>query len=124
MQSLVQCAESANPQKRGFYGGIAMATSMCGGISGSLFISIMDLIFTNEQMNNYAWRIPFLSSIVIGIVGFISQRNMEQSTEFMRASKHKKMHSNPVKKAVKNHWLIIILMSLAVIIWWYVSVFV
>eukprot|EP01084_Bolivina_argentea_P093687 168455_1 len=115
--SILFIVESANPKKRGFYGGIAMATSMCGGISGSLFISIMDLIFTSEQMNSYAWRIPFLSSIIIGTFGFISQRNMEQSTEFLHASKHRKLHSNPVKKAVTNHWFTIILMSLAVIFW-------
>lgn len=100
-------------------------TSMMGGLTASLVISFMDFIFTEQEMNNYAWRIPFLSSFIIGILGIISQKNMEQSHDFVNASKHSKIQSNPIKKAVQNHWIAIVLIAVCVIPWWYVvSIFV
>ena len=94
-----------------------MMTAVVGGVVASWIVSFLNTIFTAEQMRDYAWRIPFLSSLIVAIFGFITQHRMEQSAEFARASKQKTNKMNPIVNAIKHHWLQILLITFAVIPW-------
>ena len=110
--------ESARPEKRGFYGGLAMMTAVLGGVIAQWVVSLFNTIFTTQQMRDFGWRIPFLSSFIVAILGIISQRHMQQSFEFLHASQHGHMvNKNPMKDAIKYHWRKIILIMFAVVPW-------
>ena len=115
--SILFIVESARPEKRGFYGALTMMTAVMGGIAASWVVSLLHTIFTDEQMKDWAWRIPFLSSFIVAILGFISQRHMDGSHEFLTASQQGQIMKNPIKDAIKIHWKIIMLICLAVIVW-------
>ena len=93
--------ESSRPEKRGFYGGLTMLTAVLGGVIASWFVSLLNTIFNDDEMEVWGWRIPFLSSFIVAILAFISQKHMEQSFEFLNASKDGQTLKNPIKNAVK-----------------------
>eukprot|EP01084_Bolivina_argentea_P256307 431486_1 len=109
--SILFILESTQKHKRGFYGAFTMMTA-------SWVISLLYLIFTKNQMTKWCWRIPFLSSIIVGILGFISQIYMEQSHEFVNAIKKRQISDlNPIQKSLKYYWKIIILIAVTIIPW-------
>merc|ERR1712228_387701 len=96
--------ESCKEEQRGFYGSLVMMTATIGTMSGAWTATIFEAALSEQDMNSFGWRIPFLMSFLIGIAGFISQWKMEGSHEFQHASKAHKIVRNPFTKAVLVHW--------------------
>ena len=95
-----------------------MLTAVLGGVVASWIVSLLNTMFNDDQMVSWGWRIPFLSSFIVAVLGIISQRHMEQSFEFVNASQHGQItKSNPIKDALKLHWKNILLIMFAVIPW-------
>ena len=119
--SLLYIIESARPEKRGFYSALTIATSSSGEVLASWVVALLNTFLSSEQMSEWGWRIPFLSSILMAALGFISQKHMEPSREFVDAketsSPTEMINVNPLQKALKYHWKTI-LMIVAVIIPW------
>ena len=90
-----------------------MMTATVGTMFGSIFISIMEAIFTDNFMNDFGWRIPFLASSIIGVIGWLSQRNMPGSHEFAQAASQNEILTNPLNIAIKDHWKEIAFIAIA-----------
>eukprot|EP01083_Nonionella_stella_P001634 4662_1 len=115
--SILFIVESARADRRGFWGSVAMMTAVVGSVVASWIIAFLNTILSAQQMRDWGWRLPFLSSFIVAILGLLSQTHMEQSTEFLTASKLGKIAKNPVKNALKNHWRVILLIVMIVIPW-------
>ncbi|MBM4575777.1 MFS transporter [Rhodococcus hoagii] len=50
-----------------------------GGIADALALTS---VFTHDQIMSWAWRIPFLLSVVIGVVGIWIRNHMEDTPQF------------------------------------------
>ena len=109
--------ESSKPSQRGLYGSVVIMTATAGTMCGSIFVSIMDAIFSNDFMNDFGWRIPFLASSIIGVIGWLSQRNMPGSHEFVEAVSQNQILTNPLNIGIKNYWKEIIFIAIAVAPW-------
>lgn len=48
------------------------------------FVTILREVLTDNEMNNWGWRIPFLSSVILGVVGLYMRKNLHESEEFMK----------------------------------------
>ena len=96
--------ESSKPSRRGFYGSIVLTTATVGTLFGSVFISVLKGILSDKSMQHYGWRLPFLSSIFIGIIAFWTQRKMGPSHEFINAVTQNEILTNPLNIAIKEHW--------------------
>jgi len=79
--SIVFMVENAPPKKRG----IAAAFAGCGAVTGILLGSAtgtaLAALMSPESLNAWGWRIPFLLGLVIGIVGLLLRRNIEEKNE-------------------------------------------
>ena len=115
--SMLFLVESSKRDKRGFYGSLVMMTATIGTMSGAWIASIFEAILSEEDMNSYGWRIPFLLSIVIGIIGFITQHLMQDSHEFKFALKSHQVIRNPFNKAVLKYWRQILYITMIVAPW-------
>lgn len=79
--------ENAPVQKRGFYGSFAQMGVPAGVISANLIFLIMGSIVAPETFAAWAWRIPFLLSILLVGLSLYVQLMLEDTAEFQAISK-------------------------------------
>jgi len=65
--SIVYLVENAPPKHRGLIGTLAGSTAASGILLGSGAGMILFSLFSSEQILDWAWRIPFLVSIPLGL---------------------------------------------------------
>ncbi|MCW8408892.1 MFS transporter [Legionella sp. PATHC035] len=63
---MIYLAESASPKHRGFITSFAASGANLGFLFATLTLIVLNLFFSVETINTWAWRIPFL---VVGIFG-------------------------------------------------------
>ena len=91
--------------------------NVAGSTAATLVVALLNMKLTVDDMRQFGWRLPFLSSLIVAVLALISQRGMEGSHEFISARKHGKIVQNPVLFAVKYHWKSIGFIFLSVAIW-------
>jgi len=77
--------ESAPPNKRGFFGGLGQASIAAATLLSSVIVGIVTYLFTAEQMDAWAWRVPFLLGAIILPVGVYMRRNLAETPAFTEA---------------------------------------
>lgn len=60
--------------------------------------------FGTEAFMAWGWRVPFLLSVVLLVVGVWARLKMLETPEFMQAKQKQKLHTNPLGFLVKNYW--------------------
>lgn len=73
--------ETAPDNRRGLYGSIVMATSSIGVILSVGSVALLSLM-PREDLLSWGWRIPFLGSIVLVVIGAYIRRNITESPAF------------------------------------------
>ena len=72
-----------------------------------LATSFMYLLTTNmdeDTFQAWGWRIPFLSSIVLIVVGYIIRRAVEESPVYTQMQERAKEASTPLSDLFRHHW--------------------
>lgn len=75
-------AEWAKPGRRGFYGGLLLASVSGGLLLGSGVAACVSTALSPEQMADWGWRIPFLLGAALIPVGLYMRRNVEEPPKF------------------------------------------
>lgn len=91
--------EHANETKRYFSGSLVTASSVVGMLVASSMASLCAL----EAMPDWGWRVPFLLSIPIGLLGFYIRKNTQETEAFKNAQKHKKNETPSLASLFKNN---------------------
>ena len=69
-------AEYAPPARRGIYTSLVPASTACGLLAGSLMVTGMFSVLSDDAMNTWGWRVPFLLAGPLGLIGrYIRVRN-------------------------------------------------
>ena len=79
---------------------------LLGSLSGQLAFSKHNFIHTN------LWRLPFLSSILLGGAGVYLRLNALESPVFVMLAKNKEIVKTPIKETFLKHYKTIILITL------------
>ncbi|MER6948477.1 MFS transporter [Nonomuraea sp. NPDC000554] len=88
----------------------AFQTSMVnsGTYLGSLFASLMALLLSStmskEQIAEWAWRIPFLLSLVIGLVGLWIRNSMQDTPQFEALEERQDVVKVPFLALIQTSW--------------------
>lgn len=94
--------ESAPPGKRGLYGSFTQI-----GVSGGMLLAVGVFTLTRVSMNSeaflsYGWRIPFLLSAVMVIVGLLIRAKLAEPESFQKLKDEGALPDNPLKEVVKS----------------------
>lgn len=89
--------EHAPVNKRGFFGAFPQIGVPTGMILATATMWIITTVLTEEQFLSWGWRIPFLFSIVLIIVGFFIRRAVEESPVFKELQERKGESATPLK---------------------------
>ena len=95
--------ESAPKNRQGFYGSFSTASIAIGMIVASSVVVALHKYFTAEQIESFAWRIPFVASIFIGIIGIYLRSHLEESDAFKKAKSQHKLIKRPLKTIITKH---------------------
>ena len=81
--------ENAPPHKRAWYGMFPQLGAPIGLLlSGGTFLVLTDTM-NNEDFMNYGWRIPFIASSLLVVVGFYIRSKITETPSFKNAKKEK-----------------------------------
>ncbi len=99
--STVFLIEHAPKQHRGFVSSWSMVGEFFGAVAGSAIGALAAAVLTDTQMQDWGWRVPFLLSAVITLVGYLLRRGIQESPELVRANRANIL---PVMEALRSGW--------------------
>lgn len=75
-------AEYAPDKKRGRYGSFLEFGTLAGFSAGTAMVLLLELLLTEDQMETFGWRIPFLLALPLGLIGLYLRSQMEDTPVF------------------------------------------
>ena len=95
--------ENAPPGKRAWYGMFPQLGAPIGLLlSGGTFLLLSDIL-TEEQFFEFGWRIPFIASSLLVIVGFYIRLKITETPSFEQALQSKKQVEIPLVTIIKSY---------------------
>lgn len=102
--AVLLAVEHAPNNKRGLYGAGPQIGVPIGLLMSSGVLSIMNTIAPGDAFLEWGWRIPFLFSIVLVIVGYVIRMGVDESPVFQEISERKDAEaSNPIGILFKRY---------------------
>jgi MFS transporter, MHS family, proline/betaine transporter len=84
--SMVYTTEQASPRWRGLISSSTAAGTTLGFILGSASAWIINLWLGAEQASRWGWRIPFIASVSLCVIGWLLRRGIHESQEGLKAA--------------------------------------
>ncbi|WP_226873300.1 MFS transporter [Microbispora sitophila] len=100
-------AEHAGP-KRIFYAAFAQQGSPAGSILATGMFALVSLL-PDDAFRSYGWRIPFLASAVLLVIGLVIRLRVEESPEFVRMREQREVARLPVAEVLRTAWPLVLL---------------
>lgn len=111
--AVLMAVEHAPDGRRGRFGAFPQIGVPIGLLLASGMLALMTgVISPGEAFLEWGWRVPFLLSFVLIIVGFIVRRSVDESPVFTEIAKRKQQSKMPVATLFRKHWLLVILAAL------------
>ena len=95
-------AEKSPAHSRGFQTSIVNAGTYLGSLSASLMALLLNTVFTPEQVLDIAWRIPFLLSLVLGLVGVWLRTQLHDTDSFLEMQAKNEIAEVPFKALISR----------------------
>ena len=92
--------ESAERNKRGFFVSWQFFGQGLSTLSGSLLAALLMGYLSNEAMENWGWRVPFIFSLLIIPVGLYIRAHIKETYEAPTVEKHT---IHPFKELISQH---------------------
>lgn len=96
--------ENAPKEKRAWYGIFPQLGAPIGLLLANGAFFLVGAIFGQKALLEWAWRIPFLSSIILVFIGLYMRAKLEESQVFLDASQQGKKQTIPLKAIVTTHF--------------------
>jgi len=107
--AVLMAVEHAPENRRGFYGSWPQLGAPLGLVLGTLVFSVFSSLMSDAQFNAWGWRLPFLFSIVLVIVGLWIRMTIAESPEFQKIKDEKQEVKIPIIDAIRLHPMNILL---------------
>jgi len=91
---MIYFVELAPIKARGFYASLTGMVPAIGILFATAVIALLNVIFTTSQILSWAWRLPFLISVLLIIVGFYLRITLIETNVF---STIKEKLASPIK---------------------------
>ena len=101
--AILMCFEHAPWRKRGLFTGITQA-----GFPVGLLLANLAFLGSVPLGPQWAWRVPFLLSAVLVVVGIIIRLKVEESPEFEELKEEGDIAKNPLTEVIRTDWRTIV----------------
>jgi metabolite-proton symporter len=107
--AVLLATENAPPDKRAWYGMFPQLGAPIGFVfSGSVYLLLTSTL-TDDQFFSYGWRIPFLSSAVLVLLGLYVRLTISETPIFAEAVNRQARVKLPIVDVFRNHSITILL---------------
>lgn len=96
--------EYSPPGKRGFYGAVPQIGALIGLALGNLVTSGLSLAFSESAFLSYGWRVPFVLSIVLVLIGMWIRNKVDETPSFKRLAATHTERKVPLFETLTHHW--------------------
>lgn len=90
--------------RRGFYASFTLQGVQAGQILAAAVFLPLAHYMDEDSFNAWGWRIPFLLSFVVIIIGFIIRRKVDETPAFAQEAAEGTRPKAPVIQAVQENW--------------------
>lgn len=111
--AVLLATENAPPGKRAWYGMFPQLGAPIGFfLSGGIFLWLGEVL-TEEQFFSFGWRIPFIASALLVLVGLWVRFKISETPVFQNVLEHDTRVKVPVVTVFKQHTRVLVLGTLA-----------
>src|SRR4051794_6628146 len=101
--AVLLAVENAPPEKRAWYGMFPQLGAPIGFLfSGGIFLLLSSWL-TNEQFFNFGWRLPFLASSILVILGLYVRLTITETPVFREAINRRERVKVPMLEVLRSH---------------------
>ena len=99
--------EHAPPEKKGQYASWLQASMGISNVLGALVATVVTTLFTAEQVNEWAWRIPFIIGLSIAPIGLWMRSTLEETPHFQQEEQRRKQfrvaQKEPLMQVIRDY---------------------
>jgi len=104
-------AEYSPTKRRGFGVSWLEFGSLLGFLGASLLVAALTAVLSEADLISWGWRIPFLLTAPLGIVGFYIRTKIEDTPEFRELAELEAVPESPIKESFTRNWRQMLQMS-------------
>lgn len=110
--AVLMAVEHAPDHRRGLYGAFPQIGVPLGLLMASGMLTIMSKVAPGDAFMEWGWRVPFLLSFVLILVGFVIRHGVEESPVFAEIAERAETVHQPIGKLLKEHPLLVCVAAL------------
>jgi metabolite-proton symporter len=96
--------ESEGQSRRGLLGSLPQLGSPAGLVIATLVFAATTAMTTSEQFAAWGWRLPFLLSLLLVMVGAVARFSMPESKAFSQAKRENAIAAFPLAETLRTQW--------------------
>jgi MFS family permease len=101
--AVLMTVEHSPAHRRGFYGSWVQTGAQFGLIIANVLYLILGSTMGDDTFQNWGWRVPFLASSILVIIGLVVRLKLEESPEFQELKKSSSIETMPLLEVVRGH---------------------
>ncbi|GAB3205003.1 MFS transporter [Marinactinospora thermotolerans] len=101
--ALLLAYEYAPKNRRGLFGSVPQMGITIGMLLASLALTVMQLL-SEEQFTSWGWRIPFIASFLLVLLGLWIRSGIDETPAFRQAKAEGNVAKMPIAETLRHHW--------------------
>ncbi len=110
--AVLMAVEHAPRARRGAFGASPQIGVPLGLLLASGVMALMAMIAPGDAFLVWGWRVPFLLSVVLILVGYYVRRRVEESPVFAELAERKEKSRMPILTLFRKHLLLVLIAAL------------
>ena len=110
--AVLMAVEHAPKTRRGAFGASPQIGVPLGLLLASGVMALMAAVAPGDQFLEWGWRVPFLLSVVLILVGWYVRRRVEESPVFLELAERKEHARMPIVELFRKHAVLVIIAAL------------
>ena len=110
---VLMALEYSPAKRQGLYTSIVHIGTPAGVLLPVGIVTLLDTYLPDDAYEEWAWRLPFLASIVLIALGVYIRTHVGESPEFVRARADRSAHTLPVAEVFRRHTTRVVLSIVA-----------
>ena len=96
--------EHAPDDERGFFTSFTLSGTQGGQVLAPAVFLPLAAVLSDHALKSWGWRIPFLLSAVVMVVGFVIRRSLDETPEFKSEQRAGEVAKAPLGEPFRDHW--------------------
>ncbi len=101
--AVVFSSEHCPGNRRGLVTGLIICGVTSGNILASGFVWLLYSVFSEQAVQEWAWRLAFLTGSSLGLVSFWLRRSLNETPAYLQMQQHRKQLQSPFKATIKQY---------------------